>query len=274
MDEPKSSEKVLGRRALIIAGAVGTALPIPAAFAMPSPQIISEPRKSWQESAGDDGWENWLSTLLLKAHRSRRLTRKGWVPDKAELGIAWLRVIVPHDGGELGFGLHPQGKDPHIRIEWTRDESALQTRLEMVEGDWQGEARKCSQFLDTKGGGSAGLFGWTKPLKRPAHLQNGAPSKGTMLLREDCKGPRRHEYFSLIDEYHQARHAAFQLRSSLRYKRLLLPLAETIDLMLPERLQKWLEFDESESSHVLNQRYRDLNGQMLAFERRYRHLIR
>jgi hypothetical protein len=133
----------LTRRALLASGAVG------AAFPAATPSIVNT--QSCGPSTTMSPWRPWLFKLLHVVSRSKTLTRNGWVRDKEELGISWLRVRLLDGEEDTSFTFRPHGREPHIAIEAKRALSDAIYEECCVVGDWDGAAFTHNEYRGSIG---------------------------------------------------------------------------------------------------------------------------
>lgn len=230
----------IGRRGFMGTGArVALVGPLLGAGTVPRSATAAPSAKPLHFIARSDeftSWEPWLQQVLHAAHKSRELKRKGWAPDHNSPGTAYLRIYLQNGDTELTYRLWPAGAKPRIEIETQVQPSDAGERHEQVTGDWVGDATRYARQV----AGSA--WSWTAEraaARKQSMWEGGHPSFAFALQR-------------MRDEYWSARNAISEMRANIRYRRLLLPLAEAVEMKLPMGLGKELEEAELVTLPLLN----------------------
>jgi hypothetical protein len=169
----------LTRRALLASGAVG------AAFPAATPSIVNT--QSCGPSTTMSPWRPWLFKLLHVVSRSKTLTRNGWVRDKEELGISWLRVRLLDGEEDTSFTFRPHGREPHIAIEAKRALSDAIYEECCVVGDWDGAAFTHNEYRGSIGE-IANTKGWQARQRiRASILQQKTKQRANRLRVREAK---------------------------------------------------------------------------------------
>jgi hypothetical protein len=235
----------LSRRGLLAATTMAAALPGTASTARNASVEDCEPRLLWR---------TWLQDLLRAVDRSKALSRKGWVPDTAELGISWLRVRMLEPGSETRFTLRPYGSQPRISIESMRTLAGGFCEEKHIDGNWDGVATLLREY-----DGSIDCITETKARQTRLWAKTTFCRRWSFSEHADPGNTRRQqEYLESVREERNIRRILRETRSSRLYRGYLQALAAKVDIPVAGPLRAQVEHAKSVTEPALQRRYERL----------------